>query len=99
MWSYVEEKLLRLGMEDVWGVMEQFREVLEEAGEMERRRAEQHQRWMWSYVEEKLLRLVREVKGKEVEELELMVRKDMISPGAASDKVIEMFLEQFRRQA
>jgi len=87
------------GMEDVWGVMEQFREVLEEAGEMERRRAEQHQRWMWSYVEEKLLRLVREVKGKEVEELELMVRKDMISPGAASDKVIEMFLEQCRRQA
>ena len=60
-------------MEDVWKMMEKFRDVLGEAGEMEHRRAEQHQRWMWSYVEEKLLRLMRDVKGKEVEQLELMV--------------------------
>merc|ERR1711892_563297 len=87
------------GMEEVWGVMEKFREVLEEGGQMEERRAEQHQRWMWSYVEEKLLRLVREVKGKEVDELELMVREDLMSPGSASDQLIAMFLDQFRRQS
>merc|ERR550519_2021470 len=58
------------GMDDVWKIMEKFREVLGEAGGMENRRAEQHQKWMWSYVEEKLLRLMREMKGKEVEQLE-----------------------------
>merc|ERR1719369_512498 len=86
------------GLEDVWKIMEKFRDVLGEAGEMENRRAEQHQRWMWSYVEEKLLRLMREVKGREVEELELMVRKDLMSPGSASDQLVQMFLDQCSRR-
>ena len=82
------------GVGEVWGIMEKFREVVEEGGEMERRRAEQHQKWMWSYVEERLLRLVREARGEEVEQLEMMVREDIISPGAAADKVVQMFLDQ-----
>jgi len=87
------------GMDDVWKIMEKFREVLGEAGEMENRRAEQHQKWMWSYVEEKLLRLMREMKGKEVEQLELMVKKDLKSPGSAADQLIQMFIDQCRRHS
>jgi len=84
------------GVKEVWEMMEKFREVMEEKGEMEKRRAEQHQKWMWSYVEEKLLSIVRDVKGEEVNQLEKMVLKDILSPGAAADKVVQIFLDQLK---
>ena len=85
------------GIEEVWSIMKNFREIMEDSGEMEKRRSEQQQKWMWSYVEEKLLRMVREVRGQEVQNLEGRVRRDSLSPGSAADKVVEMFLEKCRK--
>jgi len=85
------------GIEEVWSIMKNFREIMEDSGEMEKRRSEQQQKWMWSYVEEKLLRMVREVRGQEVQNLEERVRRDSLSPGSAADKVVEMFLEKCRK--
>merc|ERR1719495_1005968 len=48
------------GVDEVWSTMEKFKEVMDDCGEMETRRKEQHLRWMWSYVEEKLVRMARE---------------------------------------
>lgn len=80
------------GVDKAWEQMSSFREVMEEAGQLEKQRAEQHLRWMWGYVEERLVRLAREERGQEVARLEEMVRGDIMSPGAAADRVIAGFL-------
>jgi len=81
------------GLADVWGTVEKFKSTIEEAGELESRRAAQHQRWMWNYVEERLVRLAREsAKGEVVMSLEEAVKKGETSPGAAADAIIQSFL-------
>ena len=81
------------GLAEVWDTVEKFKVTIEEAGELEGRRAAQHQRWMWNYVEERLVRLAREAaKGDEVVKLEEAVKGGDTSPGAAADAVIQSFL-------
>ena len=46
-------------MDKVWSTMTEFRNIMEESGELENRRRNQHLRWMWSYVEERLVRMAR----------------------------------------
>jgi len=81
------------GLAEVWDTVEKFKATIEEAGELESRRAAQHQRWMWNYVEERLVRLAREAaKGDEVVTLEEAVKRGDTSPGAAADAIIQSFL-------
>ena len=47
------------GVDKVWSTMTEFRSIMEESGELEDRRRNQHLRWMWSYVEERLVRMAR----------------------------------------
>ena len=47
------------GVDKVWSTMTEFRNIMEESGELENRRRNQHLRWMWSYVEERLVRMAR----------------------------------------
>ena len=47
------------GVDKVWSTMTEFRNIMEESGELEDRRRNQHLRWMWSYVEERLVRMAR----------------------------------------
>ena len=81
------------GLSEVWDTVEKFKVTIEEAGELEGRRAAQHRRWMWNYVEERLVRLAREAaKGDEVVKLEEAVKGGDTSPGAAADAIIQSFL-------
>ena len=45
------------GLEDAWLKMEEFRTVLSEKGELERKRAIQRKKWMWNYIQDQLLRV------------------------------------------
>ena len=85
-------------MEEVWSTMERFRSVMEESGELEARRREQHLRWMWSYVEERLVRMAREAGAGDgdVAQLETLVREGEVSPGAAADSVIQMMMQKIQ---
>ena len=67
-WNYLEDKKFDLkvmllsartgdGMESAWSKMEEFRNVLLENGEMDRRRADQQKKWMWNYIQDQLLRV------------------------------------------
>ena len=47
------------GVDEVWDTMAKFRNIMEESGELENGRRNQHLRWMWSYVEERLVRMAR----------------------------------------
>ncbi len=45
-------------MEEAWLKMEEFRKVVTEKGELERRRAKQRKKWMWNYIQDQLLRVM-----------------------------------------
>ena len=47
--------LNNIGIDDVWNVMEEFRETMNESGELTEKRAEQRKKWMWSYIRHRLL--------------------------------------------
>jgi len=85
------------GVGEVWQVMAEFRQKMEESGELEARRRRQHLRWMWSYVEERLVRMARDIgQHNSIENLENMVRDDLISPGAAADAIIQLLTERIK---
>jgi len=86
------------GVPEVWSTMQKFKTVMEESGELESRRRDQHLRWMWGYVEERLIRLAREagISDDNVGRLELSVRNGDLSPGAAADTVIQMMIRKIK---
>ena len=43
------------GMDDAWIKLEEYRQVLTEHGELERRRGLQRKKWMWNYIQDQLL--------------------------------------------
>jgi putative protein kinase ArgK-like GTPase of G3E family len=51
------------GLEDAWAKMEEFRDLLSEHGELDRRRSEQQKKWMWNYIQDQLLRVGRGTKN------------------------------------
>ena len=64
------------GVGQVWEVMAEFRQKMEECGELEARRRRQHLRWMWRYVEERLVRMARDIgHHNNIEILENMVSR------------------------
>ena len=100
------------GVAEVWQQAEKFRSTMQEAGELDRsavfptilldipmlcrRRAVQQQRWLWSYLEARVVGLVRGLAGPRVSQLEQAVTAHRLSPGAAADQLVEIFLEQCR---
>ena len=46
------------GMEDAWLKLQEYRQVLTEHGELERRRGLQRKKWMWNYIQDQLLRVI-----------------------------------------
>ena len=43
------------GLEDVWGAMQKFDEIMAESGNKLEKRASQRQKWMWAYINSRLL--------------------------------------------
>merc|ERR1719495_246086 len=85
-----------LGLDEAWQKLLDFKEVMLECGEFERRRRAQRKTWMWNYVNDSLLSTfkahpsVKQSRG----DLEEMVTELNISPGTASDILIKQFLEK-----
>jgi len=89
------------GIQEVWSTMQKFKTVMEESGELESRRKDQHLRWMWGYVEERLIRLAKEagVSDDNVSRLEMSVKDGDLSPGAAADSVIQMMIRKIQSES
>jgi len=85
------------GLEKVWSTMERFHEIISEEGDIVKRRAQQHRRWMWSYVEERLIALIRSDRKLATRHLEQAVVEGKLPPGTAADKVISGFLKTMEK--
>lgn len=80
------------GMDEVWRVVLEHRKCLDDAGELEKKRAEQRHRWFWSLVEEGLKsRFVeRPDVAQAIGEAERAIEAHTITPTAAARRVLGM---------
>jgi len=85
--------LIKQGIDDVWGTVEEHRRVLEAAGSFERKRAGQQVRWMWAMVRDRLIGAleghadVRDL----VPELEAAVSGGETTPAVAATRILTAF--------
>ena len=82
-------------MDEAWSKLLDFKRVMVDCGEFERRRNAQRRKWMWNYVSDSLMQTFRAhpTVRKNQGQLEEMVTELNISPGTASDILIKQFLE------
>ncbi|GAM28444.1 hypothetical protein SAMD00019534_116200 [Acytostelium subglobosum LB1] len=81
-------------IDTVWQTICDFKDVMTKSGELRYRRADQKQTWMWRYIEEEMMNRLHT--NKQVSQIipfiESQVRDGNISPGLASNTIIEKFL-------
>ncbi len=85
--------LKKQGMDDVWGMLEQFRSVMDESGEFSERRRKQAVDWMWSLLTDDLKDIfLHHPKVAEIfPQLRQAVAEGRTTPSAASRKLLEIF--------
>jgi LAO/AO transport system kinase len=88
------------GIGEVWSAVERYRAALSANGALARRRADQARAWMWSEISEALLAELRDHEGvrAELRKLEAAVAAGRITPGAAADRAIGIFLAGPKRR-
>jgi LAO/AO transport system kinase len=82
------------GIPEIWARVAEFRQLLTQSGEIDRRRQEQARAWLWHELSDALLDALREdpaVAGK-LDELERRVIAGKTTPGAAARTLLERFL-------
>ena len=80
----------------VWDIVQQYQTALFKAGQIERNRASQAKAWMWNLVTDELAHLLKDnpdVKAR-VKELEKLVTGGKLSPAAAAQELIAVFLKR-----
>ncbi|WP_461517139.1 methylmalonyl Co-A mutase-associated GTPase MeaB [Porticoccus sp.] len=85
--------LKRQGVNEVWQTVEEYRQALTEAGEINARRAAQARAWMWSETADTLLMELKESDSVQalVSSLEQAVTEGKIPPTVAAKKLIDAF--------
>ena len=89
------------GVPEVWSLVEQYRESMDDSGDLAGRRAEQARAWLWSEVSAHLIDAVKtdaEVK-KRLPEVERLVAEGTLTPAAAARSLVEVFVEGARAPA
>lgn len=84
-----------VGISELWGVVQNYRDALEPNGELSNRRQQQRVRWLWTYVGSELKRQLRSHPGIAActAELENAVIEEAITPGHACDQLISHFFK------
>lgn len=85
--------LARSGIDQVWEMVEKFRQTMSAAGRFEERRAAQAHAWMWSEIAETLLQTLKDDPSvaSQLPELEAGVTRGFLAPGAAARQLVEAF--------
>lgn len=85
--------LNKQGVEEVWQTVEEYRQTLSAAGEIESRRAAQSCAWMWSETADALLSELKECEAVKslVDNLEHEVRAGRVPPTIAARRLIDTF--------
>jgi LAO/AO transport system kinase len=79
---------------ELWSAVEKHEQALRDSGELERRRGEQQVRWTWDTVQDRLLDRMRMSSAVRalVPTIEDDVRRGIVPPSAAADRILAAFL-------
>ncbi|MCF8610623.1 methylmalonyl Co-A mutase-associated GTPase MeaB [Gordonia sp. HY285] len=79
------------GVDDYWAAVEKHRDVLTEAGEFARRRAQQQVDWMWTMVRETVLNRIDAAPGVRAirAEVEAAVLDGSLTPALAAEQIVD----------
>lgn len=82
-----------VGLDKAWETMEQFHKVMLESGELERNRRKQYRVWMWNHIRDNIMDRFRNHPRiqKHVKVIEEQVVNEVITPGMAADRLIDIF--------
>ena len=83
------------GVREVWSLVEQYRESMDDSGDLAGRRAEQARAWLWSEVSAHLIDALKsdaQVK-KRLPEVERRVADGTLTPAAAARSLVAIFVE------
>jgi LAO/AO transport system kinase len=83
------------GVDEVWQSVEEFREALGNAGEIDSRRAAQSRAWMWSETADALLTELKE--SEEVKSLVVSLEKDVTQGRIPPTTAARMLIDTFRK--
>lgn len=81
------------GIDELWKLLCEFKESMLEHNEFFKKRERQMRLWFWTHLRENLLEIIlsrKEIKAK-LDELEAEVVTGNITPGQASDILVEFF--------
>ena len=78
------------GLDEVWGAITEFHEMMRVSGALEAKRADQAISWMWDEVTSTLLKKVKTASG-QVHDLEQAVRKGSMTPSEAAQEILKDF--------
>ena len=81
------------GLERAWGIMEEYRGVMQDAGELVRKRERQRRVWMWQHIQDRLMEEFRENHhiAMETRRWEEEVMAGRCTSGIAADELLKMF--------
>jgi LAO/AO transport system kinase len=83
--------LNKTGLDEFWGAIEKYRQIMTKTGELDQKRRNQALAWMWSMIDAGLKQLFRNNALVEVElpKLAQRVSQGQMTPGAASEKLLD----------
>jgi LAO/AO transport system kinase len=82
------------GLPEIWALVEKHERMLQDSGELDRRRRDQRVSWMWSLVRDQLLDRLRDDRDLRAiaPRLEAEVRDGVLTPGLAAQELVAAFL-------
>ena len=87
--------LTKEGIPELWHMIQQYRELVSECGELVKKRQHQHQVWMWNYIRDHIMELFVKhgsVKS-EIVDVEDKVARGVMTPGQGADILLHRFIK------
>ena len=84
------------GIPELWTLMQDYRKIMEESGELTRRRQSQRCAWLWTHLKESLVTAFTEFPEikERLKEVETDVMNGVITPGDAADILLQQYLNR-----
>ena len=82
------------GLENIWSIILQHRQIMEQQGEFAKIRAKQQHQWMWTMLKDRLIETftAREDVQQRFEVLEQGVKEGKTNPTTAVEEIIKLML-------
>ena len=87
--------LTQEGIPELWQIIQQYRQLVSESGELLKKRQHQHQVWMWNYIRDHIMELFMKHPSvqADITEVEHRVAKGAMTPGQGADMLLHKFMK------